>query len=127
MKKPQKNWVEWAIFAISLVVILSTAGALIYEKVSLGNEPADPRIVLGPPEARGDYFAVPVMVVNRGDETAQGVHIQVRLRFSGGEEEESSFDLQYLPRHSTRKAWVTFRHDPRQGKLEPRVLGYEKP
>jgi uncharacterized protein (TIGR02588 family) len=110
-----------------VIVILSTVGALIYEEMSLGERPADPQVTIGQPEAHGSYFAVPVKVVNRGDRTAQGVRLQITLKLPGGKTEESSFNLQYLPRRAVRHAWVTFEHNPRRGVLEPRVLGYEKP
>ena len=127
MKRPEKNWLEWGVFALSFLFVLSTAGLLIHEHVSLGHQPADPQIMLGAPEAHAGYFAVPVNVVNRGDITAESVQIEVELRLDGGESENARVQLQYLPRRATRHAWVTFRHDPRQGKLESRVLGYQKP
>ena len=82
---------------------------------------------LGQPEAHDGYFAVPVKVINRGDATAAGVQVEVVLRRPGGESETGQMELPFLPRRSTREGWVTFRHDPAEGKLEPRVLGYEKP
>ncbi len=127
MRRPRKNWLEWGIFGLSLLVIFSTIGALIYEKVTLAGTPADPQMTVGTPAVHGDYFAVPVTVTNRGDETAQGVRLEVTLLLPSGETEDGSFQLHYLPRHATRKGWITFRHDPRQGKLAPRVLGYENP
>lgn len=127
MKKPRKNWLEWLIFAVSLVLVLGTAGILVWESSSLGKKVADPQMQLGTPEAHDGYFAVPVTVVNRGDGTAQSVQLEVLLHLRNGETEKGQFQLQYLPRRATRHAWVTFRHDPREGKLETRVLGYEKP
>jgi uncharacterized protein (TIGR02588 family) len=127
MKWPEKNWLEWGVFALSLLFVLTTAGLLIHEHVSLGHQPADPQIMLGPPEAHAGYFAVPVKVVNRGDNTAESVQIEVELRLDGGASEKAQVELQYLPRRATRHAWVTFRHDPRKGKLQSRVLGYQKP
>jgi uncharacterized protein (TIGR02588 family) len=127
MKKPRKNWLEWVIFAVSLLLVLGTAGVLVLESFSLGKKEADPQMQLGPPTAHDGYFAVPVTVVNRGDGTAESVQLEVLLRLPGGETEKGEFQLQYLPRRATRHAWVTFRHDPRKGKLEPRVLGYQKP
>lgn len=127
MKKPKKNWLEWSVFALSLVLILATTGVLIREQLSLGEKPAEPHLELGQPVARDGYFAVPVTVTNRGDETAAGVHLAVVLHLPGGAEETAEFDLPYLPRHARREAWITFRQDPRAGKLEPRILGYQKP
>ena len=71
---------------------------------------------------------VPVSVTNRGDETAQGVHIEVTLESGGKEQENADFEIAFLPRHSTRKGWVTFKTDPRSvEQMQARVLGFEKP
>ncbi len=127
MKKPKKNWLEWSVFALSLLLLLLTMAILVREQLSLGKQPPDPQMELGVPEAHTDYFAVPVKVHNHGDETAEDVHLEVKLILPGGESESGEFDLPYLPRHSVREAWVTFRQDPRKGKLEAHVLGYQKP
>lgn len=127
MKKAQKNWLEWTIFAVSFVIVLGTIAILIYEGISLGKKLPDPQVRLGPAEKHEGYFAVPVTIENRGDVTAENVHLAVELKLPGGESERGEFDLPYLPRHATREAWVTFRPDPAKGKMEPMVLGYQKP
>lgn len=127
MNKPPKNWLEWLVFAVSLLLILATAGVLVYEMNSLGEKPPDPQMLLGVAEPHDGYFALPVTVENRGDATAENVHLAVELQLPSGEKERGEFDLPYLPRRATRQAWVTFRHDPSKGKLEPLVLGYQKP
>lgn len=127
MKPPKKNWLEWTIFGLSLLLILATAGVLIQQQFSLGEKPPDPQVELGIPEVHAGYFAVPVTVTNRGDATAANLHLEVVLRLPGGESETGQMELPFLPRRSTREGWVTFHHDPGEGKLEPRVLGYEKP
>jgi uncharacterized protein (TIGR02588 family) len=66
-------------------------------------------------------------VVNRGDNTAENVQVAVEIHMPGGETERSEVELQYLPRQAMRHAWVTFRRDPREGKVEARVLGYQRP
>lgn len=127
MNLPKKNWLEWLIFAMSLALICAMLGVLGYESRSLGNEPANPQIQLGQPEWRQSYFAVPVTVKNAGDQTAENVQLEVDLTLSNGQKETGKVNLHYLPRRATRDAWVTFQHDPSKGKLEPRVVGYEKP
>ena len=126
MKKVQKNWVEWTVFAFSAVLIVSVIGFLVYENAAIGDAPPDIQVQIGTPEPRTGYFAVPVEVMNKGDHTAEGVHIEVVLK-GAGEEETGDFEIQFLPRRGSREAWVTFKSDPRNGTLEARVLGYEKP
>jgi uncharacterized protein (TIGR02588 family) len=126
MKKPEKNWLEWAVFAVSALLIAAVISFLVYETATIGNAPPDIHVQIGTPEARTGYFAVPIEVMNKGDQTAEGVHIEVVLK-SGGEEETGDFEIAFLPRRGSREAWVTFKRDPRGGALEARVLGYEKP
>ncbi len=127
MNKPNKNWLEWSVFTLSLALILGTAGVLLYEELAVERQPASPSIQVGKPEARDGNFVVPVTVVNKGDATAAEVRLEVMLRLPGGASERAEFDLPYLPRRATREAWVTFLHDPAQGELIPRVLGYQDP
>lgn len=81
---------------------------------------------IGAPEPHVGYFAVPIKIANQGDHTAEGVQVEVVLKVSD-KEERGQFEIQFLPRHGSREASVTFKTDPRQGALEARVLGYEKP
>ena len=128
MKKLEKNWLEWLVFAASLILVLSTLGYLVYDGATFGEAPPSIEFQLGQPQQRSNRFVVPVSVTNRGDETAQGVHIEVTLESGGKEQENADFEIAFLPRHSTRKGWVTFRTDPRSAEqMQARVLGFEKP
>ncbi|MCA1604194.1 MAG: hypothetical protein LC775_01620, partial [Acidobacteria bacterium] len=82
---------------------------------------------LGNPEQRQFNFIVPVTVINHGDETAEGVRIEVVLDGGVGERARGELDVAFLPRHSTREGWVTFEQDPSKGQLKARVLGYQRP
>ena len=125
-QKINKNWLEWTVFGISAALIALVLAFLIFESATIGDALPDIQVLTGTPEARTSYFAVPLEVTNKGDQTAEGVHIEVVLR-SGGKEERADLEIAFLPRRGAREAWVTFKTDPRQGTLEARVLGYEKP
>ena len=128
MKKLEKNWLEWLVFTASLILVLSTLGYLVYDGATFGEAPPSIEFQLGQPQQRSNRFVVPVSVTNRGDETAQGVHIEVTLESGGQEQENADFEIAFLPRHSTRKGWVTFKTDPRSvEQMQARVLGFEKP
>ncbi len=125
-KKIEKNWLEWCVFGVGLVLVLGTLGFLVYDGARTGDAPARIEIELGEPTAHGGQgFQVPVTVSNRGDLTAGDVHIEVTLE--GSEAERGEFVVAFLPRRSTREGVVTFHTDPRAGRLRARVLGYEKP
>jgi uncharacterized protein (TIGR02588 family) len=94
----------------------------------LGEVPPSIEFQLGQPQPQSNRFLVPVKVTNRGDETAQGVQVEVTLESGGKEQESAEFEIAFLPRHSTREGWVTFKTDPRTvEQMQARVLGFEKP
>ncbi|HVF54650.1 MAG TPA: hypothetical protein VM934_00790 [Pyrinomonadaceae bacterium] len=121
-----KNWLEWVVFSISLVLVAGTLGYLVYSGATMKDATPSIEVSLGPPEARGQHFAVPVTVTNVGDQTAEGVQIEVTLE-GGGEKETGEFAIAFVPRKAKREGFVTFGRDPRGGVLSARVLGYEKP
>ena len=126
--KLEKNWLEWVVFAASLVLVLSTLGYLVYDGATLGNAPPNIQFQLGKPQPQLNHFIVPVSLTNQGDETAVGVQVEVVLESGGQEQESAQFEIAFLPRHSTREGWVTFETDPRTvDEMKARVLGFEKP
>lgn len=125
-KKVEKNWLEWVVFGVSLVLVVGVVGYLAYEGAKAGDTPPQIEVRLGEPERSGEDFIVPVRVTNRGEQTAEGVQIEIELE-GGDKTERGEFAVAFLPRRATREGWVTFKSDPRAGRLKPRVLGYEKP
>lgn len=127
MKKTKKNWLEWVVFAVGLILVSATIGYLVYAGASMGHEPPSIEVRLGTPERRQFNFLVPVTVINHGDETAEGVRIEVVMENGGELIGRAELDVAFLPRHATRQGWVTFEQDPRAAQLKGRVLGYQRP
>jgi uncharacterized protein (TIGR02588 family) len=131
MSKLQKNWLEWTVFACGLVLVVAMLGYLAYEGATMGSDPPSIEVRLGTPEQRTHNFIVPVTVTNHGDETAEGITVEVTLENNGsgagGEPVRGELTIAFLPRRATREGWVTFQQDPRAARLNARVLGYEKP
>ena len=128
MRKIEKNWVEWIVFAVGLALVLSVLVYLVYDGATMGSEPPSIEVRLGSPEPRAYNFIVPVTVTNHGDETAEGVTIE-GLSEGGAEQTPArgALTIAFIPRRATREGFVTFQHDPRAARLTARVLGYEKP
>jgi uncharacterized protein (TIGR02588 family) len=127
-QKFEKNWLEWAVFGVGLALVAGTLAFLVYDGATAGDAPPSIEVRLGAPVPRGHNFVVPVTVINHGDQTAEGVHVEVVMESGGAAEpERGQFEIAFLPRRATREGWVTFRADPRAAQLKPRVLGYEKP
>ena len=126
--KIEKNWLEWVVFGVGLLLVVSTLGYLVYDGAASPDTPPDIGVRLGEPRPGGPGFLVPVAVVNRGGQTAGGVMVEVTLETGGAAEpERGEVTFAFLPRGGTREGWVAFRSDPRAGKLTARVHGYEKP
>lgn len=125
MSKFEKNWVEWGVFGISLLLMAATLGYLVYDGATLSDAPPAIEVRLGTPERRGAQFVVPVALSNREGQTAEGVKVEVTLKTDS--EERGEFVVAFLPRGATREGWVAFQTDPRAGQLTARVVGYEKP
>ena len=79
MTRPHKNWLEWLVFAMSLVVIAGFIGVLVYAAFMTKDAPASLRVFLGEPRKEQSHFIVPVLVQNRGGAAAAAVRIEVVL------------------------------------------------
>ena len=130
MSKLQKNRIEWLVFAVGLVLVLSALAYLVYEGATMGHDPPSIEVRLGTPEPRTHNFIVPVTVINHGDETAEGITVEVSLENAGGggaQPVRGELTVAFLPRRATREGWVVFQQDPRTARLSARILGYNKP
>ena len=128
MTKLKKNWLEWAIFGLSLVLVLSVLAYLAYDAATMRDTPPSIEVRTGTPQQHPHHFTIPVTITNHGDETAEGVLIEVVLENGGEQKERAEFTVAFLPRRSTREGWVAFKTDPHTAeRIIARVLGYEKP
>lgn len=128
MKNLEKNWLEWVIFAVGLLLVVSTLGYLIYDATTVSEAPPNIEIQLGEIQPQTQNFLVPVSATNKGQQTAETVQIEVVLENGGKEEESAEFQIQFLPRGAKRSGWVTFETDPRTvEKIKTRAVGFEKP
>lgn len=122
MTRPEKNTLEWTVFALSAALVVGIAGFLVYAHMRDGNRPASFRIEVGEPVASGGGWAVPLDVFNDGDRTAEAVRIEATV---AGERSET--ELAFVPYRSHRQAWVTFSARSARGAVRVRVLGYRDP
>lgn len=126
--KDKKNWLEWTVFGLGLVLTLLILGYLVY-KTATHNA--------GPPELYVEYFPEPgryephryrVVLHNEGSETAESVTVEISLEKGGESLEKAELDVDYCPKESTREGWVSFNTDPAKADtIRARVVSYEKP
>ena len=130
MSRIAKHPLEWAVFALSAVLVAATVGYLAYDAVRGDDAPPLLTVEVGQAEPRAgsqSVWRVPVTVRNAGHVTAEGVRVEVTLEIPGSPPETADFDVAFVPRESKREGWVTFRGDPSRGRLSGRAAGYEKP
>lgn len=127
MSAVEKNILEWVVFAVSLILVMGVIGYLSYDAATLGNNQPDIQVSLGASEQRTQGFVIPVTIRNTGDETAEGVRVEVQLKLNGADAETGELEFPFVPRGGQREGYVAFNRDPNTGRLETRILGYEKP
>lgn len=118
---------EWAVGAVSAVLVLAMIGFVLYQAVSVTSARPELHVVAETVEPAGAGFQVPFRAVNRGDSTAAGVNVEGRIERDGETVETSGVTLDYVPAHSEQRGGLFFREDPRQGRLVLEVKGYADP
>jgi len=127
MKKPEKNAVEWSVFILSAIIIVSTIAFLAMAAIREKKVPPELHVTTGAPETTHGGHRIEVKVTNKGDLSAEQVRIEVALRRGDDEIERAELDIIYVPRKSEREGWVTFRNDPRCCDVTTRAVSYEAP
>jgi len=122
----EKNALEWTVFGLGLLLLMATLGYLVREAFTTGSRPPELVVHLGAPRQVMESFQVPVTVVNRGDRVAEAVSVTITLA-AKAEREEAVLSIAFLPHHSRREGWVTFRGDPKDGTLQVGPVGYASP
>lgn len=126
----RKNWLEWTVFALGVVLVLAVVGVLVAQAVLHDDRPPHIGVRLGDPwrpEVSPAHFVVPVTVVNDGDKAVEWVLVELTLVQDGDVRERSQLHLPDLPRRSRRNAGFTLQADPASGQLHTRVLGFSEP
>lgn len=124
----EKNLLEWIVFSMSLLLITSILGYLVYQ-VAI-HEEGSPDLgityVQDPsPHAPYRYF---LRIKNDGRETAEEVQVEMVLEREGEELEVAALSLPYLPKLSAREGWVVFSKNPSEADtLYARVVSYKRP
>lgn len=127
MKAPDKNRLEWTVFAASLALIVLVLGALIQFEITRPDTPPELHARTVGTRASGNGYAVVVDVENRGGATALNAVIEVELSRPGARPERSEVHLPFVPHGSVRTGEAVFTTDPSTGTLRARVVGYERP
>ncbi|RIJ41389.1 hypothetical protein [Pontibacter oryzae] len=124
----EKNWLEWSVFVISLLLVLGIIGYLGYK--SYIQEPSTPELFvetwLEPAKHAPNRYHV--VLHNKGGATAEEVTIEFTLVKQGAEPEKAELQLPFAPQQSKREGWVGFSGPAAPtDSLQARVVSYKKP
>jgi uncharacterized protein (TIGR02588 family) len=117
-----KNRLEWAVFAVSLVIVVGVLALLVRAAVLWPGGPPRLSVELGQATSDGDAWVVPVRLVNQGGSSAEHIVVEVT---SGAETVE--LELERIPRGGSVRGWVGFTAPPRPGETKARVRGFQAP
>lgn len=118
---------EWAVAAVSALVVLVLVGFLLYEALGEAPTPPDVRVTATAVRALEGGHLVEFDATNRGETTAARVEVEGTLRRGGATVESASATLDYVPAAGTRRGGLYFSEDPRGHALELRARGYARP
>lgn len=123
----QKNAVEWTVFALAAIIVLASVGGLVFLSVQSHERPPELEARALAPQRTASGFVVPVQVRNKGDRTAEAVHVEVSLKSGEETVERSEMTFDYLPRHSEREGSAIFSRDPQCCSIEARTTAFDTP
>ena len=123
-----KNPLEWAVFAVSLLLILAILGYLGYQAMHYQPSSPDIKVSYRPDPSVQAPHRYHIAIVNLGGETAEEVVVELALQQKGEELETAELQIPFAPRDSEREGWVTFKADPATvDSVAARVVSYKKP
>ncbi|GAB3200039.1 uncharacterized protein (TIGR02588 family) [Pontibacter aydingkolensis] len=124
----KKNWLEWTVFGISLLLVLAILGYLGYQTYT--RKPSTPDLIVQswPDPTNNSPNRYHIQLKNKGGTTAETVIIELALMKGGKEVEKAQLQIDFAPQESKREGWVGFRSNPGEADtLISRVVSYKKP
>lgn len=123
-----KNILEWAVFAVGLIIILAILSYLSYKTYTHQPSPAEIEIQYTLSPSDNVPYRFHVIAYNRGGETAESVIVELELQNADTTMEMSEITFQFVPQSSKREGFIIFRTDPAEAdSIFARVVSFNKP
>jgi uncharacterized protein (TIGR02588 family) len=127
-KQAGRSLAEWVTFSIASTILATVVGLVLYVWLSKKDQP--PIVSVTREEAIREVdgqFYVPFMLVNKGGETAESVHVIAKLKISDQIEESGEQEIDFLSGGEKQEGAFIFSQNPKNGQLVIRVVSYKLP
>jgi uncharacterized protein (TIGR02588 family) len=126
--KEKKNLLEWAVFALSLLLLLGVFGYLGYYAFHHQSTPPELVVETTPAPSPHSPYRYHVVVHNRGGSTAEEVQLEFLMKKDSAVLGKAQLQIPFAPQSSKREGWIIFSTDPAKADtIVASVLGYKKP
>ena len=123
-RRPTKP-AEWVTFGVAAAIVLPLVVTILV-LAQRATAPPTPAVVVGAVDERDGRWFVPVVVENRGDETAENVQVTATLTLDDGEATSDQV-VDFLSGGDSAEVEFVFEDDPDEGELVVVIGGYGLP
>lgn len=128
-RQRKRSQAEWISFAVSSFILSTVVGLILY-LWARERQQAPPHLLLTPAtevrEQSGQFY-LPFSVTNKGDRTAESVHVVAELVVGGAVVERGEQSFEFISSSEVLRGAFVFSRDPQQGEVVLRVTGYKLP
>lgn len=127
-KQQKKNWLEWVVFGVSVLLTITITGYLGYKVYAHHPTPPDIGVTFSPSPTATTPYRYHLTIENTGGETAEEVVVELALEQNGETIEKSQINLPFVPQSSKRESWANFTQNPALADtVLARVVSFRKP
>ena len=108
----EKNVLEYVVFYLSLLMVVSLLGYLVYAAATLQKTDPQLEVQFEQDPQPNSPFLYRVYISNKGTSTAEDIVVEMVLEKSGEAIEKSVLKLMFISGNSRAKGWVNFHKNP---------------
>ncbi|MGP1384443.1 MAG: TIGR02588 family protein [Thainema sp.] len=124
----QRSKAEWVTFIVSILILLSLVGLVIFDWVVNQDRPPAFQIeVTQTARITDERYYVPFVITNTGGRIARTVQVTAELHVEGEPDETGEQQIDFLSGQERKRGSFIFTHNPQSGELVLRVASYRLP